>query len=159
MVPANINGWNILDLACGNGKFGRYVLDKGVSSVVWYDISQKMIDEATKVSNNDSRLQFFLADLEAIELPKERYNLVHCSFGLQYISDLNRIMAQIGNTLIPDGRLMFIVPHPIRSCNYPAYNTINMPGDKISELYGHQSTPSRNTLKKAHARLLGLVVK
>ena len=30
MLPDDITGWTILDLCCGNGSFGRRVLDKNI---------------------------------------------------------------------------------------------------------------------------------
>ena len=119
----DITGWNVLDLACGTGNFGRRLLDKGVNSVIGYDLSQKMITQAAIESNHDSRLQYIVADLETLELPKESINLVHCQFGFHYISNLNKMMLHISNSLVPNGILIFVVPHPINMCNPQSSDT------------------------------------
>ena len=134
MLPSDVTEWTILDLACGNGSFGRRLLNKQVSSVIGYDLSQKMINEAMSLSKHDSRLKFYVTDLETIKLPIDNYNLVHCQFGFHYIADLDRMMSQISNTLLPNGILMFMVPHPILTSN-------SRTGDTTVELDGHLIYP------------------
>lgn len=160
MLPADITGWTVLDLACGDGRFGRRILDKGVNSVCGYDLSKKMIEQAIKSSSNDSRLQFFVDDMETIELPKERYNLVHCQYGFHYIANLDRIIAQISNTLKFDGIFMFVVEHPIHTSNpwskrelveingkliYPVCNYFEE-GQRIVTWIGSQVTKQHHTI-------------
>jgi SAM-dependent methyltransferase len=51
--------------------------------------------------------------LETIQLPKEAYEVVYSSLALHYIPDLARLIKEIRRTLVPGGRFVFSVEHPI----------------------------------------------
>ena len=109
--------------------------------MVGFDLSKKMIAEAIERSKNDTRLQYNIADLETIELPKERYDMVHCQFGFHHIADLDRIMGQISNALLPNGLFMFIAEHPMRTSN-------KRTGEETIELNGQLILPFRDYLEE-----------
>ncbi|GAM28086.1 hypothetical protein SAMD00019534_112620 [Acytostelium subglobosum LB1] len=110
----DIKDATVLDLACGDGAFSRKCLTKGVASVDGYDISSMMIDKAIKDANNEHRLVFKVADIEKLDLPVNRYNVVHSQFGLHYVSDLPSMMNRIAKSLKPGG--IFVATSYINSC-------------------------------------------
>ncbi|KAH8751128.1 S-adenosyl-L-methionine-dependent methyltransferase [Diaporthe sp. PMI_573] len=130
MLPDDLNGKTVLDLACGEGWFARWCVSKGAELVDAYDISNKMLCKAERLTKGPKAIsasggggrgaedvesgliRFTRVDLEKLQLPGERYNLVFCGLGLHYIENLGGLMRQVYSSLMPGGIFVFSIEHP-----------------------------------------------
>jgi SAM-dependent methyltransferase len=58
-------------------------------------------------------LTYSVGDLETIELPTDSFELVYSSLTLHYLPDIERIMREVYGSLVPSGRFVFSIEHPI----------------------------------------------
>lgn len=110
-LPA-LNGLRVVDLGCGYGWFCHWAAEQGAASVLGLDVSQKMLERAVS-SNNADAITYRRADLETLALPPCALDLAYSSLALHYIEDLPRLLGVIHQALVPGGRLLFSIEHPI----------------------------------------------
>jgi SAM-dependent methyltransferase len=111
MLP-DLHGCRILDLGCGFRWFCRWARQHGAAEVCGIDVSKKMLARA-RATSTSTAIIYNQADLERLELPPESYDLVYSSLAFHYLENLGPLMAQIHRSLIPGGRLVFSVEHPM----------------------------------------------
>jgi len=109
-----LRGLNVLDLGCGYGWFCRFARQQGAAYVLGVDVSERMLARA-RASTQDDAIAYARADLEKLQLPGRPFDLAYSSLALHYIADLGGLMAKVRASLVPDGRLVFSVEHPIFS--------------------------------------------
>lgn len=107
-----ITGAKVVDLGCGYGWFCRWATQQGAASVFGLDVSQKMLDRAN-ASAHDPRITYRQADLEHLELEQSTFNLAYSSLAFHYIEDLNALLRTVHDALLPGGKLVFSIEHPI----------------------------------------------
>ncbi len=107
-----LEGQRIIDLGCGFGAFCRWAAQEGAASVLGLDISRRMLARA-RADTEDSRISYRREDLDTVEIPERAFDLAHSSLALHYVRDLERLVAQIHRGLLPGGRLVLSVEHPI----------------------------------------------
>lgn len=103
---------DVVDLGCGFGWFCRWAAEHGARSVVGIDLSERMLERARRETNDD-RITYARVDLDAIELPVERFDVAYSSLTLHYLPDLDRLCEAVRRTLRPRGHFVFSVEHPI----------------------------------------------
>lgn len=129
-------GQSVLDLAGGTGdlaaKFYQRVGSKG--SVVLSDINYSMLAVGRDKMINDGKLgqmQYALANAEALPFKTSSFHCVTMAFGLRNVTDKQRALESIFNTLKPGGRLLvleFSKPVlPLLSKAYDAYSFSALP--------------------------------
>ena len=111
LLPA-LAGLRILDLGCGFGWFCRWAREQGAAHVRGIDVSEKMLARA-RATTPDAAIAYERADVETLRLPEAAFDLVYSSLALHYIAGLDALVAQIHGALVPGGRLVFSVEHPI----------------------------------------------
>ncbi len=100
----------VLDLACGQGVFCRY-LSKKSFSVHGVDVSQELIERAR--SRSDKLIQYTLADATADEFLNElSFDAVVCLLALQNIEKLESFFINVSRRLKPGGKFVAVVTHP-----------------------------------------------
>jgi SAM-dependent methyltransferase len=102
----------VLDLGCGDASFGRHALEQGCRSYLGIDDSNNMI-EAAQDSLADGPGQVTHASIESWTYPREAFDLVVSSLAFHYVSDLNSVLEGAFRALVPDGRFVFSVEHPL----------------------------------------------
>jgi len=110
MLP-EVRGLRVLDLGCGFGWFCRWARAQGAADVMGIDVSEKMLARARETS--DPAIRYERADMDALTLEPQRHSLVYSSLAFHYLSRLDALMAQIAGALVPGGRLVFSVEHPM----------------------------------------------
>ncbi|HEV2651865.1 MAG TPA: class I SAM-dependent methyltransferase [Rhizomicrobium sp.] len=110
MLP-DLSGLAVLDLGCGFGSFCRHAREKGAGSVVGVDVSEKMLARAVEAS--DPAIRYVRADLDAFTLEPNTFNVVYSSLAFHYLKNLDALLAEIAKALVPGGRLVFSVEHPM----------------------------------------------
>lgn len=122
---SDMRGLSVLDLGCGFGWFCRWARQQGATSVLGLDVSEKMLTRA-RAETEDPAITYRQADLEQIELPQAAHGLVYSSLALHYLQNLDRLLSQVQGALVPGGRLVFSVEHPI-------YTAPERPGWSLDE--------------------------
>lgn len=108
----DLKGLSIVDLGCGFGWFCRFARELGARHVLGLDVSERMLAKAASMTA-DAAIVYRRANLEALELPTQAFDLVYSSLALHYIADLAGLLATVSRALKPGGRLVFSIEHPI----------------------------------------------
>ncbi|NWA34610.1 class I SAM-dependent methyltransferase [Pseudomonas sp. C6002] len=111
MLPP-MSGLKVVDLGCGYGWFSRWAQEQGAEQVLGLDVSQKMLARAKEMTSS-SAITYGIADLEKLDLPDATFDLAYSSLAFHYIVDLKGLFARIHQALVPGGRLVFSIEHPI----------------------------------------------
>jgi len=111
MLPP-LAGKRIADLGCGFGWASRWMRAQGAVSALGFDVSEKMIARARK-DTADPAIDYRIADLETLDLPKAAFDLVYSSLAFHYIRDFRRLVRTIHDALVAGGDLVFTIEHPI----------------------------------------------
>lgn len=105
-------GMDSLDLGCGYGEMGQYLVDRGVKSYTGIDPSTKMIDAAQKRISADE-VFFQTVSVESFDWTEKSYDLVIARLVFHYVEDLKMIINKIEQALKTKGVLIFSVEHPV----------------------------------------------
>lgn len=111
MLPG-IAGKRIVDLGCGFGWFARWAREHGAASVLGLDLSQKMIARA-RADTADPAIEYRIADLETLALPEAAFDLAYSALAFHYVADFAQLIRTVHRALVPGGRLVFTIEHPI----------------------------------------------
>jgi ubiquinone/menaquinone biosynthesis C-methylase UbiE len=104
------DGVRMLSLGCGPGgievAFAREAPDAHIRCI---DLNPELIRlgrERAEAEHLD--MQFEVGDLNLIELPPAEYDMVFCHASLHQVLELERLVAQIRNTLRDEGNLIIV---------------------------------------------------
>lgn len=140
MLPSDLRGRRVLDLACGEGWFSRWCVSRGAREVDACDISVNMLRKAegrtrtAKVeadkclvgaevaaggvrnaaacADDKALINFVRVDMEKLQLRTGLYDLVFCGLALHYVRNLANCIAQVYASLAPGGLFVFSIEHP-----------------------------------------------
>lgn len=108
-------GKDILDLACGDGPFTRWVKSKGSARTVGVDLSERMIDLARE-REKETRQGIEYRTGDARDLPDlDKFDLVTAAYLLNYardIRDLRAMLRGVARSLRPGGRFVTANANP-----------------------------------------------
>lgn len=102
----------ILDLGCGFGDFARYARAQGAKQVIAIDISQRMLDDAKRLTD-DKAIIYQKEAIEYVSAEAQSFDLVVSSMALHYVADYPKVIRNISRWLKPQGSLVFSVEHPV----------------------------------------------
>jgi ubiquinone/menaquinone biosynthesis C-methylase UbiE len=108
----DLKGLRILDLGCGFGHFARYASSQQAVCVVAVDISERMLAEAKKLTN-DAAITYELCAIEAFAPQSNHFDLVTSSLALHYVEDYAGVLGRVFQALKSGGKFIFSVEHPI----------------------------------------------
>lgn len=111
MLP-DLQGSRVADLGCGFGWFCRLAREAGAASVQGLDVSENMLARARETTS-DPAIRYERADLETLTLAEGVLDLVYSSLTLHYLENLRGLFEQVRRGLIPGGRFVFSVEHPM----------------------------------------------
>ncbi len=107
----------VLDLGCGDAAIGRELLDQGAAIYIGLEGSTKMVALATQTLAGTPH-RIIQHTIEDWIYPNAAFDLVIARLSLHYVADLSPLCAQVFRTLVPGGRFVFSVEHPvITSCD------------------------------------------
>jgi SAM-dependent methyltransferase len=109
LLTGRAPGGRVVDLACGNGRIGRWLKAEGASSVVGVDRSPEMLAEAASRGVYDRTL---LADVSATGLPESSFDGAITSMALCHVRDLRAFFREARRLLVPGGWLGVLDYHP-----------------------------------------------
>ncbi|WP_163579450.1 class I SAM-dependent methyltransferase [Gracilibacillus saliphilus] len=111
LIP-DLQNKDVLDLGCGFGWHCRYAREKKANSVIGIDISEKMLQQAIKMTN-DSAISYIEQPIEDIRFNNASFDVVFSSLALHYVKDYQAICNKVFDYLKPSGAFLFSVEHPI----------------------------------------------
>ncbi|MEO7033902.1 MAG: methyltransferase domain-containing protein [Polyangiaceae bacterium] len=116
-VVGDVRGLRVLDLGCGAGGYGRALLGRGASRYVGLDGSTRMAGLARNTLRGTSG-EIIERDLAGATFEANAFDLVVSRLALHYLADLDGVLAAAAHALVPGGRLVYSVEHPvITSCS------------------------------------------
>lgn len=107
----DLKGKTVLDLGCGYGKNCIDFINRGAEKVVGTDISEKMLDIATK-ENSHPAITYAPLDMNDLGAFDNTFDLVYSSMAFHYIKDFNKLISNIYRLLNKNGVLLFSQEHP-----------------------------------------------
>ena len=107
---AKVEGKNVLDLACGTGRWLHKLLAKRVNRGVGVDCSAAMLQVARKKSSIQARL--IQANCLNLPFPSRFFDLLICSFALAHIGDLQKMVHECVRVIKADGEVIVSDLHP-----------------------------------------------
>jgi SAM-dependent methyltransferase len=113
LLPDDLAGKRLLDLACGSGRISR-VLARRKATVVGVDISVALLDKARASEHRDQLgVTYVQGDAtEAQALAGEIFDGVVCNHGLADIDALDGVLATTERVLVDSGFFVFSLLHP-----------------------------------------------
>lgn len=112
LLPASLRDARVLDLGCGLGYFAREARARGAREVVAVDLSDRML-QAARARTDDTGIVYLRAPLEQFEPERSAFDLVVSSLALHYVADYVGVVRRVAACLVPGGRFVFSVEHPI----------------------------------------------
>ncbi len=158
MLP-DFRGKRVLDLGCGFGWHCRYAAENGAQSVLGIDISENMLQEARR-RTEDPRVEYRKISLEEYEYPEDSFDAVISSLALHYVESFEDICRKVYRCLKPGGEFVFSAEHPI----FTAYgsqdwyrdekgNILHWPVDRYFEEGKREAVFLGETMVKYHRTL------
>lgn len=111
MLP-ELTGKRVVDLGCGFGWASRWMREQGAASMLALDLSENMIRRA-RADTTDPKIEYRIADIEAVELPADSFDLAYSALAFHYVKEFERLIRMLHTALVPGGSLVFTVEHPI----------------------------------------------
>jgi SAM-dependent methyltransferase len=112
-----VRGLRVLDLGCGDARFGRALLDAGCAVYLGIEPSENMHRAACAVlAGTDG--EAVRSTIEDWTYPAETFDVVVSRLALHYVEDVGAVCANVYGALVTGGRFVFSVEHPvITSCD------------------------------------------
>jgi SAM-dependent methyltransferase len=107
-----MKGLRILDLGCGDARIGREALQKGSKTYIGIDGSYKMVQLAQEMLAGTSGT-VYQTRIEHWSYLEEQFDLVISRLALHYLEEVGGIFQKVYHTLIPGGRFIFSIEHPV----------------------------------------------
>src|SRR5215210_555456 len=111
-IMGDVSGQRVLDLGCGDGSFGRAILQQGAAMYVGVDASTRMV-AAAEAALRGTEGRVVCARIESFAPPVAGFDLVVSRLAFHYIADLGSVFATCRRGLVPGGRLVVTVVHPV----------------------------------------------
>jgi SAM-dependent methyltransferase len=105
-------GLRILDLGCGDGTFAGTCSRGGCSSYIGVDSSTEMLRRATELAGGPA-VKFVQDSIEGYDPATQAFDLVTSRMALHYVEDLAPVLSAIRRALMPGGRFVASVVHPV----------------------------------------------
>lgn len=110
-------GEQVLDVACGAGRFARRMAAQG-ATVTAIDHSEEFLKRARRRSQEHaSRIQYLKLDATdaraLLSLGEGRFDAAVCTMGLMDMSSITPLLSSLPRLLKPGGRFVFSVTHPV----------------------------------------------
>lgn len=97
--------FKILEVGCGNGWLSRQLAEIPGSKVTGIDVNLTELQQAVRVFDHISNLQFIHGGIHAKETQDAPYDFIVFAASIQYFSSLKEIISQAVRKLNPDGEI------------------------------------------------------
>ena len=103
---------DVLDLGCGYGEMGEYLLKNAINSYHGIDPSQRMIAAARERLKGD-QLTLEVESIDSFQWQTGTYDLVISRMVFHYLPQIEVVLHNCYEALKPGGRLIISVEHPV----------------------------------------------
>jgi demethylmenaquinone methyltransferase/2-methoxy-6-polyprenyl-1,4-benzoquinol methylase len=106
-------GDRVLDAACGTGDLAELFAEAGAAEVLGVDFTEAMLEiarrrAARRTGHGAGALQYLRADVMALPLPHESFDVAAIAFGLRNLGDPVVGLSELSRILRPGGRLLIL---------------------------------------------------
>jgi trans-aconitate methyltransferase len=130
----DVAGKQILDLGCGDARFGDELLKQGCSFYEGVEGSKNMVNEAMRVLVSE-RTSIHHSTMEDWSYPCEKYDLVISRLAIHYLQDLEPVFRNVRNSLNLNGQFVFSVQHPVLTSSMKSIAVSGKKADWIVDDY------------------------
>lgn len=111
----DVAGRRVLEIGCGSAPCSRWLRLAGASPVA-LDVSGGMLARAAELNGSTGvAVPLLQADAGALPLADASVDLACSAFGgLPFVSDARAVLTEVARVLVPGGRLVASVNHPMR---------------------------------------------
>jgi ubiquinone/menaquinone biosynthesis C-methylase UbiE len=102
LVTIAVEGKDVLDLGCGDGRHAEMIKGMGAKSVSGIDVNETMIELAKK----RRRVSFQVASGDNLPFKDASFDMVFSNFVLHYFKDTFRVIAEVARVLRPGGHFV-----------------------------------------------------
>jgi SAM-dependent methyltransferase len=106
-------GRRTLDVACGEGRLGRLLAERG-HHVVGVDAAPSM----ARLAHEAGGQRVVVATASRLPLADRSAEIATAFMSLQDIADVDGTVAEVARVLVPGGRFCIAIAHPIRSSGH-----------------------------------------
>lgn len=143
----NVDGKRVLDLGCGDAEIGVELLQQGGASYLGVEGSENMTLAAANNLEGTTG-QVIHSSMEEWQPQPEQLDLVVSRFALHYIEDLMSVFQKVYNSLVPGGKFVFSVQHPILTSSSKSAESSGRRTDWIVDNYFNQGERSEPWIGK-----------
>jgi SAM-dependent methyltransferase len=120
-----VDGLRILEIGCGGGQCGRWLVTQGASAIGLELSGQQLAHSRRLDAHSGITVPVVQADAQHLPFAATAFDLVCSAYGaLPFVADASIALSEIARVLRPGGRAVFSVSHPIRWC------FLDEPGDE-----------------------------
>ena len=139
------------DLACGTGRIGRWLKDRGVHEIDGVDLTPEMLEQA-RAKGIYRRLE--IADATRTELPDDQYDLVTVVLVDEHLPDLGPLYREAARICRQGGFCILVGYHPFFLLNGIPTHFDSATGEPLTiECYVHLSSDHVRAATEAGWRL------
>jgi ubiquinone/menaquinone biosynthesis C-methylase UbiE len=132
----NVNQKKVLDIGCGDGRFGLELIEQGCTHYTGIDGSTNMIDLAKeKLQSQIDNLSFVHTTIEEWDYPINQYDIVVSRLVIHYIEDVTNLFHNVYSSLRNHGRFIFSIEHPVITSSYGIHRHEEVRQDWIVDNY------------------------
>ena len=139
-----------LDLACGEGRLGRLLGERG-HRVVAVDASPTM----ARLAHEAGGQSVVVSHASHLPVASGTADLAVAFMSLQDIADLEAALAEVARVLVPGGRFCIAIAHPIRSAGHFASKQADS-GFSLTSYFESRPWPWRSQHTGLHLELPGI---
>ena len=110
-LMGNVSSKIVLDLGCGFGEMGKYLLEEKCKHYTGVDVSSNMIEKAREelsAYENSTLLKNSVEDF----IFRHQYDLIISSLAFHYIEDVQSVFQKVFLNLNANGKFIFSIEHP-----------------------------------------------
>lgn len=98
----------VLDVACGNGIIGKWLIERFQCQVWGTDISEVALKQANEIGYLTEKLNL---DREEMPFPGEKFDLIILSAMLEHVMEPDKIIKMAYQKLVPSGLIIILTPN------------------------------------------------
>ncbi|AYW47012.1 class I SAM-dependent methyltransferase [Tetragenococcus osmophilus] len=111
-VLPDFTGKTVLYLGCGYGWHCRYAANHGAKQVIGIDNSEKMIQQAQSMTENQN-IAYKVEDMFDLEQFDTKFDVIISSLAIHYIEDYTNLSKKVYEQLSSKGVFVMSVEHPV----------------------------------------------